>query len=359
MSNGSGVQAIVDHGRRAPAHNRHEPRAANAAIVKAILPVLLAITGWAAPAMSQEAVAPATRNRDAAEGACNVVEPRAGGLVDIAPDGTGSTALHRDCVILSGERRAAQIARTIEVSDGARGPESRPGIATADSGSYALSLVNVRPAWTTADLTGEADGMSIFVRQAKGDTAAILANVGVRAGFAATLESLTFAADSDGQPTRAVRTQLGVVNPRDGGEYGLVLQAEKGDGLSAGLRIASIGPATWTNFIEAVNPAGETLVSIRAGDGAIVAGDLLPTADLHKTIGKPDNRYAATYTQVLQLSAVPFAGLPACGEGQGAGLLAHVADATRAPTAWGQIVDRGGGSHPAFVKCDGKGWATF
>lgn len=299
-------------------------------------------------------------NKNALEAPCPPVgSGRAGGLVNIAPDGTGSTAHFRDCVVLSGKRKAAQIARTIEVSDRADGPSSGPGISTADSASYALSLVNVRPNWPISTLNGEADGLSVFVRQAQGDAAAILSNVGVRAGFAATLESYTFAADITGKPKRAVRTQLGVVNPRDGSEFGLVLQAADGDHLSAGLRIASLGEATWNNFLEAIDPEGRTVAAIRGNDGAIVAGDLLPTDDLSKTLGTARARYAVTYTQVIQLAEAPYSRLPKCGGGVGGGAIAYLSDAEKIPDTWGQRITAGGGKHRVFVKCNGNYWTAM
>lgn len=331
---------------------------------KLVYPIVLVAVAAVATALVAQTSAtdPTERNARASETPCPQGDGdarRAGGLIDIAPDGTGSTTEERDCVILSGTRKAAQIARTIEVSDRADGPSSGPGISTADSASYALSLVNVRPDWATSTLGGEADGLSVFVRQARGDAAAILSNVGVRTGFAATLESYTFAADAAGRPARAVRTQLGVVNPRDGGEFGLLVQAADGDRLSAGLRIASLGKATWNNYLEAVSPTGETVAAIRGEDGAIVAGDLLPTADLRMTLGSARARYTATYTQVLQLTEAPFARLPKCSGGAGGGTLAYMSDAADAPTAWGQKIRTGGGKHRVFVKCDGTGWTAM
>lgn len=286
-------------------------------------------------------------------------QARLAGLINLAPDGTGTTARARECTALTGIRKAAQVGRAIEISDGANGPLSGPGISTADSASYALSLVNVRPNWAISNLTGETDGLSVFVRQAKGDTAALLANVGVRSGFATTLESFTFAADGQGRPTRAVRTQLGVVNSRDGGEFGLVLLAANGNRLGAGLRIASLGTASWENYLEAISPMGERVAYIRGDDGAIIGGDLAPTADLQKTVGTPERRYLATYTQVLNLAEVAFAKLPKCGQGAAAGTLAFVADAPSPVTRWGQIVRGGGGKYKTFVKCDGANWTAL
>lgn len=300
-------------------------------------------------------------NSDAAETACPSadVPPRAGGLVAIAPDDLGTTAYKRDCTVLTGTRDTAQVGHSIEVSDRANGPTSGSGIATAASASYALSLVNLRPDWPSSTHSGETDGLSIVVRQGRSDTAAILTNVGVRTGFATTLESYTFAADQAGRAMRGVRTQLGVVNSRDGGEFGLLVQAENGSDLTSGLRIASLGSATWKNYLEAIDPAGKSVAYIRGSDGAIVAGDVIPTADLRKSLGTPEARYNATYTQVLQLAPAAFAALPTCSAGTGGGTLAYIADAQKLPKAWGEVVIGGGGRYKVFAKCDGVSWRSF
>lgn len=332
----------------------------------------LALTGpifFPAPALSADVPSKGEGNKSvradlnaaADESSCpeESAVTRAGGLVSIAPDGTGATTEQRHCVILSGIRKAAQIGQTIEISDAANGPISGAGISTADSGSYALSLVNVRPNWTESALTGETDGLTIFLRQSKGDTAAILANVGARMGFAATLESYTFAADDHGRAVRGVRTQLGVVNPRDGGEYGLVLQAEDGDQLSAGLRIASIKKAGWKNYVEMIDRNGEAVFYVRANDSAIVGHDLLPATDLTNAIGASDKRYAHVHTEILDLSGTVFARLPKCSDGKGAGSIAFVTDVRDRIRNWGQVISTGGGSQKSFVKCDGDKWTAF
>jgi hypothetical protein len=305
--------------------------------------------------------AAAERNAAARESLCSVQDgpSRAGGLVDIAPDGTGATTPLRDCIVFSGNRKAAQIGRTIEITDAAQGPTSGPGISTAASGSYALSLVNIRPDWQKSTLTGEADGMSIFVRQAKGDTAALLANVGIRDGFAATLESHTFAANNQGQPVRGVRTQLGVVNPRDGGEYGLVLQASEGSALSAGLRIASLNKANWKNYLELIDQDGNAALYVRADNGAMVGKDIAPTSDLKSRIGSPQSRYSDVYSRLVHLAPTNFADLPLCGNGEGAGSIAFVQDLRDKISAWGQRVKSGGGPYKSHVKCDGERWMSF
>ncbi len=286
-------------------------------------------------------------------------DSRAGGLIGVAPDGNGTTAQSRTCIALIGRRKTAQVAQTIEVSDGANGPDSGPGLSTADSASYALSLVNVRPRWERSQLQGESNGLSVFVRQAKSDAAAILANVGAREGFATTLESYTFAADEHGKPVRAVRTQLGVVNSRDGGEFGLLAIAEDGEHLSAAVRAADSGHANWRNYFEAVNSSGAPVAYIRGRDGAFIGGDVAPLEDRSHDLGAASRRYAATHTQILDLGTSRFADLPPCGSGSGAGAIAFVDDARTAPKAWGEVVEDGGGLAKTFVKCDGRAWRAF
>lgn len=283
----------------------------------------------------------------------------AGGLIGIAPDGNGTTALIRTCAALIGSRRAAQVAQAIEVSDGGTGPASAPGEATAASASYALSLVNVRPKWPVSGGTGESNGLSVFVRQANSDAAAILANVGARSGFATTLESYTFSADERGTPVRAVRTQLGVVNSRDGGEFGLLAIAADGDELTAGIRVTDTANGHWHNAFEVLDDSGATVAAIRARDGALFAGDVAPTRDRVSNLGSPSSRFATTHTQILDLGTSGFADLPPCADDVGGGVIAFVDDARSAPTAWNEAVTLGGGSARTFVRCDGRGWRAF
>lgn len=105
-----------------------------------------------------------------------------------------------DGTLYRGKRQCARGRRQARASPQMTGPATR-------------ALINIRPDWVKSTLTGEADGLSVFVRQARSDAAAFLANVGIRSGFAATLESYTFAANDVGAPSGGVRTQLGVVKP--------------------------------------------------------------------------------------------------------------------------------------------------
>jgi len=271
-----------------------------------------------------------------------------------------ATVASRECVRVDKPRSGAVAARKIEVMDSAVGPESTSFTSTAGSATYALSLVNIRPDWVGSKLTGETDGLSILTRQGLGDTAALLANVGIRRGFAATIESYTFSVAANGATDRGVRTQIGVVNARDGGEYGAVLLAEHGKDLLTGLRIASAaGSSNWKKFLEFVSPSGEALLTVTGNDGAIIAGDIQPRQKNQFSLGTAQAPYASVSAGRLNLPETPFARLPTCAKGSAAGTIAFVSDAPLPLTTFGQRINAGGGSYRIFVKCDGNGWTGF
>lgn len=274
-----------------------------------------------------------------------------GGLIGIAPDGNNTKTARRFAVSLSGTRTKAKVAQTIEVTDGQTGPASAAGVPTPDSASYALSLVNVRPNWNTAGTTGEADGMNIFIRQASGDSAGILSNILVRSGFAATLESYTGSADAAGAVIKAVNIQAGVVNPRDGGEYGYIAQATNGTNLTAGFTSLETGSATWGNAFQHVNAAGQTIWYVRAADGAMIGGSVAPRIDAGADLGAPSLRFNSAYLRQAKFSTYTVAQLPAASGN--AGLRAVVSDANA--TTFNSIV-AGGGSNTVPVFSDGTDW---
>jgi hypothetical protein len=203
-----------------------------------------------------------------------------GGLNRLAPDNLSSLAKKHEIAILTGSRTTPMIAHNIELNDDQTGPVSRRGVSTASSASYGLSIIGKRPSWNTSSITGEMDGLSVFMRQANGDTASILSNVGVRSGYAATLESSTYSMDSTGAVIRGVNTQIGVVNPRDGGEYGFIANAANHTNLTAAFRAANLGTANWADFFQAVNSSGTVLSRVDGNGGvstiAIVASRSTP-----------------------------------------------------------------------------------
>lgn len=277
-----------------------------------------------------------------------------GGLIGLAPDGNSTKAAVRQTVSLTGSRTKAKVGLGIEMTDNQSGPASAAGISTADSASYGLSIVNYRPNWNTSGATGETDGINIFIRQASSDAAGLLSNILTRSGFGATLESYTGSADSAGAVVKAVNVQLGVVNSRDGGEYGLIAQATTGTSLSAGISIRESGSATWSRAFEVVNAASSTKWYVRAADGAMFGGTVLPIADAGANIGDASLRYDAAWCRRLYTSPYSVSQLPSASGNQSA--RAMVTDSTVAASGNFGAVVAGGGSNAVPVYSDGTNW---
>lgn len=206
----------------------------------------------------------------------------------------------REQSVFSGAHLQPWTARSIEVSDWGSGTAAGP-----ERAAYGLSISVRRPSWFTNDThVGEMDALSLVLRQGRGDGAGILSNIGIRQGFAATLESYTFSADNNGRVLRAVNVQLGTVNAA-GGEYGLVVQANKGKDLSSGLRVVNSDRANWADFFEAVTTTGNVIARIRGIDGAFIGGSVAPAKDRAADVGAPMHRYNAAYLAHLNLSDLP------------------------------------------------------
>ena len=224
------------------------------------------------------------------------------------------------------------VVQTLELLDGQKGPQSTALLGTPQSASYGLSVVGMRPKWNVSDLTGEMNGISVLLRQANGDTAGYLSNIGVRSGFAATLESYTFSSDAKGAPLSGVRTQLGVVNSRDGGAYGLVVSGTEGAGLTSALLLRNSGSATWKSFIEVANASNTVTFRVDGEGRAFAAG--------------------ATLTKPLQLPGYKVAQLPLCNR-DALGSMAHAVDLKIVSYNAAPV---GGGSLNAPVYCNGTSW---
>lgn len=283
-----------------------------------------------------------------------------GGL--IGAEDTISLASQIDYYNLTGTRAKAAIGRAIVVTDNQVGPESGPFTPTPQSASYGLSIINSRPNWNTSNITGEINGASIFLRQANSDVAGILSNIGVRSGFAATLESYTFAADATGAPVKGVRTQLGVANPRDNVYYGLALGAENGANLNAGLYVYSVNPSSsWQNYIQAVDPSGQNVLLVRGSDGAMFTKTVAPFTAFSGDLGTSGLEFNVAFLRGAKITPLSYANLQTfftC-NAQNLGLIMRVNDAATAITTFNQIVNAGGGSASALVTCDGSNWRAL
>lgn len=254
-----------------------------------------------------------------------------GGL--IAPNDGISLTSQIDSYSLSGTRSKAQIGRTIQVTDDQIGPPSSAGVNTADSASYGLAITGYRPSWATSALTGEMDGISILLRQARGDTAGILSNIAVQSGYAATLESITLSADSSGAAINAVRTQIGVANPRDGEYFGYVAIAETGANLTAALHATSSIGSSWDRYILCTTSAGGVDFSVKGNTVETTFLSLVPSTFAALTAAHP----AAS----------------------SAGIIARINDASAPITMFGQVVSSGGGSNTALVTSNGTNYVAI
>lgn len=283
-----------------------------------------------------------------------------GGL--LYPGDSASLSSQMDVVTLLGERSKAQIARAINLQDGQTGPQSGPNNPTAETGSYGLSITGYRPNWVTSKMTGEMDGISVLLRQSSSDTAALLSNVGVRDGFAATIESMTFAADANGSPFKAIRAQLGVANPRDNSYVGLGLAAEAGQDLNAGLLIYSSTPSSsWLKYIHVTDPKSTDVFYIRGSDGTTFTRSIVPIAALATNVGAPQQEYDTFYGRFMKLLPVNYEAVSTAHPCSPAnvGFVARIYDAAAPITSFNQIISAGGGNNSALITCDGDSWRAI
>lgn len=274
-----------------------------------------------------------------------------GGL--LFPNDGISLANRIDRYNLTDTRTKAQIGHLIQLTDGQSGPASGVGINTAPSASYGLAITGYRPAWATSSITGEMDAVSIVLRQACGDCAGILSNIGIQSGYAATLESVTMAADSAGNPLNSVRTQLGVANPRDNEYYGLVLQAEAGASLTCGLLVSSSSTtANWAKYIEVNDSVGQPIFRV-AGDGSTLTKNVAPFTQFAGNLGGPGLEYNVAYLRMARVTALSYGSLatlfpPSTNDG----MIARINDAAVAPVL-GNAVTAGAGTYKCTVMSNG------
>lgn len=274
-----------------------------------------------------------------------------GGL--IGENDTISKSAKKDILTLSGTRTKAQIAHTIQLLDDQTGPESGPSTFTPQSASYGLSIFGIRPNWNTSGKTGEMDAINVFLRQANSDAASILSNVGTRSGFGCFAETYTFSADSSGAVIKAINTSIGVVNSRDGGEYGFNVQSNAGTGLTAAFRAAHNPGSSFTDWFQGVDESGNVLARIRAADGAYIGGSLTPRVDGGAQIGAPTLRYANVYAIGYSQSVLTFADLAS--RTPPAGMTAHYVISDCNTATFGAAA-AGGGSNIIPVFWNGSSW---
>ena len=155
---------------------------------------------------------------------------------------------------------AAQILNATATGSGTNGP------ATAQIG---LNINHQKLNYLTTSAVGEVDGLYVTVRQGGpgSDVAGILVDVGnTGSGYSAILEGVsTQMAPTTGASVRAVRAQLGTLNPQTPLYNGLLLQAQLGTSSPALLINDIPGQGQWTNFIEGWLGGAQNFVVTNAG----------------------------------------------------------------------------------------------
>lgn len=267
-------------------------------------------------------------------------------------DGISRTAQVEKYSFTGNRNGKAWIGRTILMSDGATSPASGPAEA-----SYGLSIYGDRPNWNTSSITGEMDGLNITLRQANGDSCAILSNVFGRVGFFAFLECEAGSMDAAGNKIKAINAQIASVNSRDGGEYGLVLQTTAGEDLSAGIRVATKPGTSWRRYAEYIDADGQYVFSVDGPTGATFTRTIAPFVQYAGNVGAPGLEYDVAFLRAVRFTPRNFASLPS--PVGNAGLTARIDDAADPITTFNQIVTSGGGANTAMLSSDGANWRAI
>lgn len=178
--------------------------------------------------------------------------PLIGGTV-----GPLTTAAH-----LTGTTQASNLAVNMTaVGSGVNGPTTT---------QIGVNVNAYKDNYLTTSQVGEIDGLYVTARQGGpgSDVGGILVDVGNTGnGFSAIIEGVsTQMAPSTGATQRAIRTQLGVINPQTSQYIGVVLQAQNATSSQAILINDISGQGQWTNFIEGWRSGSQNFVVNGAGN---------------------------------------------------------------------------------------------
>lgn len=137
-----------------------------------------------------------------------------------------------------------------------------------------LNINHQKTNYLTTTAVGEIDGLYVTVRQGGpgSDVGGLLVDVGNTGnGFSAILEGVAAQmAPTTGATQRAVRAQMGSLNPQSSAYTGLMLQAQTGVSTQALLINDIPGQGSWTNFIEGWRGSSQSFVVNNTG---LVFGD--------------------------------------------------------------------------------------
>ena len=164
---------------------------------------------------------------------------------------------------------------------------------------------------------------------------------------------------ADGAATTAMIVGAQATTGADVGSQPIVFNYRDSMGIVRGLKLAARHAALTINSTAATEG-----LYFEPGDAKVTVGiaGSKATANFEIRSG-PDGAVMANGSPVLtgakaKLAPTMFAALPVC-DAAADGMLAYVADARAAITAWHQHVTAGGGRNKAFVACNGMGWFAF
>ncbi|SMH36059.1 hypothetical protein [Mesorhizobium australicum] len=229
-----------------------------------------------------------------------------------------ATANNADAAIkISGElteehTTAKSLLHLQQVNSGS-GAESGPARA-----GYTFSAAAFKAGYpSTAAADGEIDTTLLTFRQVNGDAAAILGNGAIINGFAAFAEATTQSVDPVSFAAKhQMQIQIGVVNDRDGGEYGYNAAKTVGEGGTAFYGFSN-APAGWDYGLRLAHK-GKNQVLQRTSDAALilfefdnpanyvtmkVASGVLTIADSGGAIVSPASPVPVNYTPTATASS--------------------------------------------------------
>ena len=164
---------------------------------------------------------------------------------------------------------AAQFITSTAQGSGVDGPQ------TAQIG---LNINHQKLNYLTTSVAGELDGLYITVRQGGpgSDVGGLLVDVGnTGSGFSAILEGVSQQmAPTTGAIQRAIRAQIGGLNPQSNDYVGLYLEAQNAVSNTGILISDAPGQGNWTTFIEGWLSGSQNFVVYNNG-GVFAAGGLL------------------------------------------------------------------------------------
>jgi len=131
-------------------------------------------------------------------------------------------------------------------------------------------------------------------------------------------------------------------------------------GAHAVKNISAISSAPGSDLTLACQGTCSTYIASGSVSVLAVSGDSNTASPANPAARLGDARmpWAAAHIRQVQLTPMVFSDIPPCSSAiQGA--MAFITDSKQPITTWHQQITQGGGSHQAFIACNGSGWHAF